>query len=556
MSQRLPASRPVSRSPTDGRGIFLPPVQLRDDAFQKDNLSDRQRNEPDKHVTHTQLHQSSQSIRPTVPGFERSIPTRTRDLGVYSMLNPTPPGGSRESNHSFGDNAETNQLSMGSRFSATQHTTYTSQQPPYSNVQVAPDSNEGNLAWSQRRTVNPRSPSQILGPGAAVTPESINTLRSPCLPPRRAAENTLDSTLSSSSRGLSMLNHPVTGQLTQHHYGYSHSTSTPVGSSSQKSSPNIATTPYSHPIRKNSPVSVHTNNAQTSQSNIYYYTGSNLDKSNQQTGITKMQGASANPEGSYNSPIALSQSSPLQSSSASSSRQASASDPIQVLTLTTSQGSYTVPVDVHHASRLADEKRARNAGASARFRQRRKEKEIEANTAIEKLQTQVRDLERSLRETQSERNFYRSERDRLRDTVLKVPETRETTTQSPSSPAACRSPTFLGQSRVTTSSEAVSLSARIDEINFERAPRRRRTHFGGDFIEVTSLNPLGSSQLPALSVSPTKETEQRSPQKHLSNVLHPDSRFYPTSLSTTTGTTPSVSSLPQEPYDPCSYQGG
>jgi hypothetical protein len=31
-----------------------------------------------------------------------------------------------------------------------------------------------------------------------------------------------------------------------------------------------------------------------------------------------------------------------------------------------------VPVDIHQASQLADEKRARNAGASARYRQRRK----------------------------------------------------------------------------------------------------------------------------------------------------------------------------------------
>ncbi|KAI9726879.1 MAG: hypothetical protein M1828_000227 [Chrysothrix sp. TS-e1954] len=46
-----------------------------------------------------------------------------------------------------------------------------------------------------------------------------------------------------------------------------------------------------------------------------------------------------------------------------------------VMTLETPQGPLVFPIDAQGASRMADEKRRRNAGASARFRARRKEKE-------------------------------------------------------------------------------------------------------------------------------------------------------------------------------------
>ncbi|KAH8756869.1 hypothetical protein BGZ57DRAFT_802906 [Hyaloscypha finlandica] len=90
----------------------------------------------------------------------------------------------------------------------------------------------------------------------------------------------------------------------------------------------------------------------------------------------------------------------------------------QMLTFTTPVDIYHVPVDVRAASHLSDEKRARNAGASARFRQRRKEKEIEANNTIEKLQQQIRELEKLLSKAEAERDFFRSERDRFRDQMF------------------------------------------------------------------------------------------------------------------------------------------
>ena len=115
------------------------------------------------------------------------------------------------------------------------------------------------------------------------------------------------------------------------------------------------------------------------------------------------------------------------SGSAVSSKQTSASDPIQIMTITSSECSYDWPVDVRVASRAADEKRARVAGASARFRQRQKEKETEANKVIARQERRIKELEQ-------ERNFYRDDRDRLRDVVLQTPGLEHHARWGPSSP--------------------------------------------------------------------------------------------------------------------------
>ncbi|KFY95329.1 hypothetical protein V500_02834 [Pseudogymnoascus sp. VKM F-4518 (FW-2643)] len=78
---------------------------------------------------------------------------------------------------------------------------------------------------------------------------------------------------------------------------------------------------------------------------------------------------------------------------------------------------YNVPADVDQASQLEAKRRLRNAGASERFRQRRKwQKEEE-----DKKQQHIKDLERKLEEVDQERAFYRGERDRFRDAVLRNP---------------------------------------------------------------------------------------------------------------------------------------
>ncbi|KAH8597021.1 hypothetical protein B0O99DRAFT_98766 [Bisporella sp. PMI_857] len=72
------------------------------------------------------------------------------------------------------------------------------------------------------------------------------------------------------------------------------------------------------------------------------------------------------------------------------------SDTSQVINVTNSRRVLGMPIDAHRALQAADERRARNASASARFRQRRKEKEKEASATIEKMQQQIRVLERKI----------------------------------------------------------------------------------------------------------------------------------------------------------------
>lgn len=168
--------------------------------------------------------------------------------------------------------------------------------------------------------------------------------------------------------------------------------------------------------------------------------------------FASVSGSSATTEGPYSAPPSTQSASGTVSTS---SRQTSAADPIQVLTITTSSGIYNVPVDVHQASRLADEKRARNAGASARFRQRRKEREREANQNQDRLQQQIKNIEqvrdrymqerdRCMQERDrfmqerdrywQEKEWYRHERDRLRGLLLENPAMRHLAMSGPPSP--------------------------------------------------------------------------------------------------------------------------
>ena len=84
----------------------------------------------------------------------------------------------------------------------------------------------------------------------------------------------------------------------------------------------------------------------------------------------------------------------------------------QMMVLETEQGLVRVPLDVQAASRVADEKRKRNATASHRFRQRRKEKEQETSNQISNLEAQAREIT-------EEKLYYQQERDILRDILLR-----------------------------------------------------------------------------------------------------------------------------------------
>jgi hypothetical protein len=103
-------------------------------------------------------------------------------------------------------------------------------------------------------------------------------------------------------------------------------------------------------------------------------------------------------------------------------KQASSSDPFRCLMPKTSQDTHHVPVNVYEGLLFSNEKRARKAGPAPRVRQTGKDKERETNMTIKKMQAQNEDLERRVRELEQERDFYRRERDRFRDTVFRRPE--------------------------------------------------------------------------------------------------------------------------------------
>ena len=109
-----------------------------------------------------------------------------------------------------------------------------------------------------------------------------------------------------------------------------------------------------------------------------------------------------------------------------------AGQPAYQMNLQTEQGIMTLPiaVDIQQASKVADEKRKRNAGASARFRQRRKEKEQAASATIS-------DLNRKIQVLSDEKEFYKGERNALRDFIERIPGVQ--IPQRPSSPHRARS---------------------------------------------------------------------------------------------------------------------
>ncbi|KAK1827092.1 hypothetical protein QBC39DRAFT_267670 [Podospora conica] len=98
-----------------------------------------------------------------------------------------------------------------------------------------------------------------------------------------------------------------------------------------------------------------------------------------------------------------------------------------------------IPVDYHQASRQADEKRQRNAGASARFRVRKKVKEKEQAEELQKLENINRDLERRIEELEGERNHYRDECQRLREAMARTPGMGEWAADRAPSPTRSRS---------------------------------------------------------------------------------------------------------------------
>ncbi|PMD43497.1 hypothetical protein L207DRAFT_580344 [Hyaloscypha variabilis F] len=571
MSQRPPASRPASRSPPDGQRITLPPVQLRDDPSPGGRQGERQQQEPEGRGYPQQL-QSPQHARPAQPapsGEDWRSSGPSRDLGVHSMLNPSESEASGPSSHRRLSETATESPGIGpaSQFRAspigmTAHP-FPAQQTPSS----TPPTTEAFVPYPRsRRILTARSPSRAFSSGRGNSPATIDAQRSPFLPSRGRAY-TAEPGRSPASEIPPM---PTPPGHPQQQYGFPQSASTPTiaprrasGSTmqapgrapaSETTSPSISASSHNPSSSQASPASFLYKSGQTPQGTPSYYPGSSYGASmvqqQQQGGGMQFQGPTGQPEGPYSAPAPQTEGSSLQGS-AGSSRQTSASDPVHVLTFSTPVGTYHVPVDVHQASRLADEKRARNAGASARFRQRRKEKEKEANSNIEKLQQQTRELERKVREVEQERDFYRAERDRFRDVVYRTPDMRHLVMQAPPSPQSMRPGSFQGSmSQMGNPPPPLppsQMGFQAPDSTSERAPRRRRTDAQGEF---TSLPPY---TLPPTSTLPPVQASGYPPGPGQGPTSLPPLRIDNTAAPLTPGSVPPATTVgAPAPYDPYS----
>jgi hypothetical protein len=558
MSQKPSVSRPTSRSPPDGQRTALPSNLVRDDARQDGRPVERQRPASASRGYQTQASPQTEREPQSARPVESWRGTGTsRDLGVHSILNPLEPEANR--GKSYRPSASPLSGPGPSQFGASPSRAISNAFPSSQPATSAPPTSEGYPAsYTQvRRILTPRSPSRALSSSRGRSATTIDAQRSPFLPSRGRAQET---ELLAGSPPV-----PATTQP-QQHYGVPPSTSTQSDDRrtslnesrfaplSQSASPSISASSLNPSSAQTSPASFLYNKGGQGPPQSSYFPGSSFAATVNQTpdggGMDGMQ-YQGTPEGPYSVPASQTPggSSSLSSTNAGSSRQTSASDPIQVLTITTSQGQYQVPVDVHQASKLADEKRARNAGASARFRQRRKEKEKEASTSIEKLQTNTRDLERRLRETEQERDFYRGERDRFRDVVFRTPEMRHLAMQTPPSPRTMRGNTSFptpGQHLAGPPPPPRGFGSQPEPSMNDTAPRRRRINAQGDYA-TSPYSTSPSSSLPPVQTSGFVPGPQQGQHSLPPLRLEPP----PTTTQSLVSTqSPGTTLGPQHPYPP------
>ncbi|KAI1861363.1 uncharacterized protein JN550_010893 [Neoarthrinium moseri] len=218
-------------------------------------------------------------------------------------------------------------------------------------------------------------------------------------------------------------------------------------------------------------------------------------------------------------------------------------------------GVEAIPVIVNTttASKQADEKRLRNAGASARFRQRKKDKDNHREGLIEKLEAQNRELEKRIRELEQERELYAADRDRLRDVVQRTPGISELAYQGVHSPStsvgsfAQRSP----HGSVPPPPPLPMTYGTSESGSEERPSRRRRTDPQLDFISppyTTALPPPLSYNAP-LSQPGTPSTSERLPPLRLDQPNVGPSAPSEHTSGNPTGQGQSFSPFKREPYE-------
>lgn len=136
-----------------------------------------------------------------------------------------------------------------------------------------------------------------------------------------------------------------------------------------------------------------------------------------------------------------------------------------------------VEVDYQQGSRKADEKRRNNAKASGRHRRKKKTLEEERKRELEELKEHNQHLLLALQEISKQADFYRDERDRLRELVARTPSISDHA-NGPPTPTPRSSATSLAMADANFSSYVTQPSSEHqanEALPAERPAQRQRT---------------------------------------------------------------------------------
>ncbi|KAG6006654.1 hypothetical protein E4U21_006799 [Claviceps maximensis] len=185
------------------------------------------------------------------------------------------------------------------------------------------------------------------------------------------------------------------------------------------------------------------------------------------------------------------------------------------MTLPGSDTPIPVQVDYSQASRKADEKRQRNAKASTRHRRKKKTIQEENIRQLEDLKEERQQVVDELARMRHQRDFYRDERNRLRDIVARTPGIHQHAT-GPPSPSSTRSPRSntdhspVPQQLAVTPTSGYGGDFPVTDRPAQRSTRTKveeRSEYNGPDYN-SSLHP--SAMIPTLS-QPYRAVPQRPP---------------------------------------------
>ncbi|KAH7252412.1 hypothetical protein BKA59DRAFT_453636 [Fusarium tricinctum] len=167
------------------------------------------------------------------------------------------------------------------------------------------------------------------------------------------------------------------------------------------------------------------------------------------------------------------------------------------MTLPGSDAPIPVHMDFSQASKKADEKRQRNAVASTRHRRKKKIMQEENSKQLQELRDERRMMEIRIDELTQQRDFYREDRNRLREIVAQTPSI-SGHAGGPPSPTFSASNSY-GDTGSLTPGPSGSMGYGSDMMSSERPTQRRRTDDHPEY----SLPPYGSPASGHPSASPS-----------------------------------------------------